>query len=210
MDQLAVYIEVLRCGIAGWMETWGDPFLTGVIFMVSYALAAGLILRIAFQTTGRECLLWQFYGVLFSFHVPNTHLDLHAFSGTFERCLAHAQGWYESRRQVQMIFLIAVALCALLVLLLTLFVFHKNIAGNLLLATGVAVALGITAIKGINHHDAEQFYGSAFGAFRGVDLIELSGSGIGIALIAATIRTMRVTRTIEAASNAKQRPNEPL
>jgi len=54
MDQLAVYIDALRWGIAGWAEIWRDPFLSGTIFMVSYALAAVPILRVTLQATERE------------------------------------------------------------------------------------------------------------------------------------------------------------
>jgi hypothetical protein len=192
LDQRAVYIDALKCGIEGWMEIWGDPFVSGTLFMVSYTLAAVIIFKVALQATGRERRLWQLCGLLFAFQVLNTHLDLHAFPGTFGRCLAHAQGWYESRRQVQMAFLIILGTFALLVLLLTFVYFHKNVAGNLLLVSGVAVALGITAIKGINHHGGEHYYGGTFGAFRGADLIEFSG--IMIAITAALTRVSKAPR----------------
>ncbi len=160
--------------------------------MVFYAVTAALILRVALRMKGRERRLWQLCGVLFAFQMINVHLDLHAFPGTFGRCLAHAQGWYENRHEVQLAFLITVGIAALLILLLAIAVFHRNIAGNFLLISGVGIALGITAVKGINYHGAEQLYGGTFGAFRGADLIEVSG--IILALTAAILRLSRSAR----------------
>jgi hypothetical protein len=193
LNWLAIYLDALKCGAAGWMEIWGDPLLSGTVFVISYAVVAVLILKVARQTSGRERWLWRLCGFALLFQALNTNLDLHAFPGTFGRCLAHAQGWYEHRHQVQIAFLSILGISAVLLLLFALIYFYQNIFSNILVISGVAIALGITIIKGINYHGAEQIYGKDFGQFRGADLIELSG--IFIALAAALMRSFRIKRS---------------
>ena len=188
MDQLAINFDALSCGVRRWNQIWGDPFLSGTIFMVSYGMAAVLIFRVAQQSPGKERWLWRLCGFLFLFQVLNTHLDLHAFPGAVGRCLAQAQGWYEHRGSVKLAFLIGLAVCAILISLVILIAFYCNIAGNLLLVCGVAIVLGFTLIKGIGYKEAEQLYGVQIGPFRIADFIEFSG--IMIAMAAALKRTV--------------------
>lgn len=186
MDQFSVYIDALSCGVRRWNLIWGDPFLSASIFMVSYGVAAMLILQVARQAAGRERWLWYLCGFLFIFQVFNTPLDLHAFPGAVGHCLAKAQGWYADRGPVKLAFLIGIAVSALVVSLVLLKIFYRNIAGNLGLITGIAVVLGFTIIKGIGYKDAERLYNVMVGPFRIADFIEFSG--IVIAMIAALRR----------------------
>jgi hypothetical protein len=192
LNQLAFYLDALKCGVAGWMKIWGEPFLSGTVFVASYAVVAVLILKVARQTSGRELCLWRVCGFALVFQALNTNLDLHAFPGTFGRCLAYAQGWYENRQQVQIAFLSILGISVILLLLIASIYFYQNISSNILLISGVAIALGITIIKGITYHGAEQIYDGDFGQFRGADLIEFSG--ILIALAAALMRSFRIKR----------------
>ncbi len=159
--------------------------------MFSYGVTAVLIFRAARQTTARESSYWRLCGFLFLFQLLNTNLDLHALVWTTGRCLAHAQGWYENRRETQILILTALACLVALILLLTLIVFFRNILGNILLTLGVVIALGFTMVKGINYHGFQQFYGAQIGPFRVADFIEFSG--IVFAFAAALIR-LRQTR----------------
>lgn len=192
MDHVEVYIDALKCGAAGWWAIWGDPLLSGTIFVASYVGTAALILTVASPVSGRERWLWRLCGLFFLFQALNTPLDLHAFPGTFGRCLAHAQGWYENRARVQVTFLLALAIFASLLLFLTLTVFYRNMLNNLLLVAGVAITLGITLIKGINYHGTEEILGGGYGPFRWADIIEYSG--IVIALLATLKRMLGMSR----------------
>ncbi|MCP4766756.1 MAG: hypothetical protein GY875_10855 [Gammaproteobacteria bacterium] len=186
MSELSIIRDAFVCGIDDWREIWGDPLLSGAIFMISYGVTALLIFRAARGSTGRERGYWRMCGFLFIFQFLNTNLDLHALVWTTGRCLAHAQGWYENRREVQLFFLIGLALLVVLILLTVMTAFLRNIAGNILLTLGVAIALGFTLVKGINYHGVEQFYGRQLGPFRVADYIEYSG--IVIALLATLMR----------------------
>jgi hypothetical protein len=182
--------DAFLCGIDDWMDIWGDPLLSGTIFMISYGVTALLIFRAAREAEARERRYWRFCGFLFLFQFLNTNLDLHALVWTTGRCLAHAQGWYETRRETQVLFLIGLALLVALILLIVLLVFFRNIFRNILLTLGVVTALGFTVVKGINYHGLEQFYGSQVGPFRVADFIEYSG--IALAFLGALIRLRQI------------------
>jgi hypothetical protein len=168
------------------MEIWGDPLLSGTLFMIAYGITALLILRAAHPAPARERGFWRLCGFLFLFQLANTHLDLHALVWTGGRCLAHAQGWYDHRREIQVMFLALVAVMIVLLLLVVLKLFYRNILQNLLLTAGVTLALGFTLVKGVNYHGFEQVLNRQMGPFYIADLIEFSG--IMLALAAAVLR----------------------
>ncbi len=188
--EIVIIWNAFLCGIDDWMDIWGDPLLSGSIFMVSYGVTAWLILRAALGNTGRERLYWRICGFLFFFQLVNTNMDLHALVWTTGRCLAHAQGWHENRREIQIFFLIALALLVTIAVLIILIVFLRNILRNALLTLGVVVALGFTMIKGISYHGIEQYYGISAGPFRVADFIEYSG--IVLAFFAALLRLRQI------------------
>lgn len=182
-------LQSLACGFEDWKTVFGDPWVSGTVFMLGYGVAAILMLRVARRETGREALFWRLSAWLFLFQVVNTHLDLHAFVVSYGRCLSRAQGWYGIRHDVLYLVLVwsLVALC--LVLLVLLAVFFRSILRNLLLILGLVLALGTTFVKAVNYHDLEHLYAGTFGPFRAVDLIELSG--VAIALLAGLLRLRR-------------------
>ena len=178
--------DAFLCGVESWMDIWGDPLLSGTIFMISYGVTALLIFRVSSGAESRENWYWKICGSLFLFQMLNTNLDLHALIFTSGRCLAHAQGWYENRREFQFILLLGLAFIISLILLVALFVFFRNIIENILLTLGLLIALGFTIIKGINYHDIEPYYSQQIGPFRVADFIEFSG--VVLANIAALIK----------------------
>ncbi|MEL6479741.1 MAG: hypothetical protein AAFR17_20630 [Pseudomonadota bacterium] len=186
MGDLGTIAEAAACGIRDWMDLWGDPPISGTVFMASYLTAALLILSGARRAAGRERRLWRICGFLFLFQVANTHLDAHALIFTTGRCLAHAQGWYQDRHAVQTLVAIGLAAVVGLILLAVAIRFFRSILRSFVLVLGVSIALGFTVLKGISLQGIEAYYAGQYGPFRGADLIELSG--IALALFAALIR----------------------
>ena len=179
-------LESLKCGFYDWSKIWGDPWASGTILVIAYALAALLVLKVGSFNSGRERCLWYVCGGILGFQAFNTPLDLHAMIFTIGRCLAHAQGWYEDSREIQTLFLIFSMLASFLMILFACLMFGKSILHNLFLVLGVATALGFTIVKGTSYHHLEPLYGDQIGPFFAADLIELVG--IGIALFAAVVR----------------------
>ena len=141
--ETTVLREALACGLRDWGEIWGDPLVSGTIFMLAYGGTGILLLNTARRLSGRVRTLWIFCGILFLFQVLNTHLDLHAFIVTFGRCLSHAQGWYEDRRVVQLAMLAGLVGVVIMLLYLFVSIFQRDLGGNLLLVVGVGIALGM-------------------------------------------------------------------
>lgn len=189
--QLTTIWQSLRCGVDDWMGIWGDPWLSGSIFVCSYLITASLIFLAAQKKSGRERIYWRICGCLFIFQVLNTPLDLHALIWTSGRCLAHAQGWYENRQEIQYLFLAVMAILVSLFLALVVRIFCRSIFSNLLLTLGVLIAIGFTLIRGVSLHDAAHYYGHSIGPFRAADFIEFAG--ILLALCAAVV-SLRQTR----------------
>jgi hypothetical protein len=190
MSEIKVIADAFLCGIDAWMDIWGDPLVSGSIFMISYGVTAWLIFRAAREAAKRERWYWQICGALFAFQTLNTNLDLHALIWTTGRCLAHAQGWYEYRKEIQVAFLVGLAILVALILLIVFMVFLRDIFRNFLLTFGVSIAIGFTIVKGISYHDLAQFYGLQVGPFHVADYIEYSG--IVLAFIAAIIRLRQI------------------
>lgn len=190
MDEFIVIGDAFICGLDAWMDIWGDPLLSGTIFMVSYGVTAFLIFRAAREAEVRERRYWRFCGFIFIFQSVNTNLDLHAMVWTTGRCLAHTQGWYDTRREIQYLMLIGIAILIALILLIVLFIFYRNIIRNIFLTLGVVIALGFTMAKGISYHDFAQFYSRQIGPFYIADYIEFSG--VSIAFLAAWIRLRQI------------------
>lgn len=190
MNELVIIRDAFACGIDDWRDIWGDPWLSGTIFVLSYGVTAWLIFRAAKESVGNERRYWQLCGSLFVFQIFNTNLDLHAMIWTVGRCLSHAQGWYESRREVQFLFLIGIGLLAGLIMLLVFILFFRNIYRNLLLTLGVIIALCFTIVKGVSLHQLANFYGQSVGPFFIADYIEFLG--IAIAFVAALVRLRQV------------------
>lgn len=190
MDGLEVIGDAIVCGIDGWWDIWGDPLLSGTVFTVSYGVSALLMFRVSSRFETRERLYWRLCGGLFLVQLVNTNLDLHALIWTTGRCLAHAQGWYEHRKDVQILFLVGIAVVVALILLTVLVVFWQTIFRSLLLTVGVTIALGFTMAKGVNYHGLEQYYGRAVGPFQVADFIEYSG--IVLTFLAMLIRMRQI------------------
>jgi hypothetical protein len=191
VNDFIVIKDAFVCGFDAWMDIWGDPWLSGSIFMVSYGVTALLIFKVAGQATARERLYWRLCGSLFLFQVVNTNLDLHALIWTIGRCLSHAQGWYDHRKEVQVAILIGLALLVAIILLIMFFAFFRNIFRNILLTLGVTITIGFTLVKGISYHGLADFYGKPVGPFYVADFIEFSG--ILLAFIAALLRLRQLS-----------------
>ena len=115
----------------GWIGRWspgiGDPTLAGWITVVAYVVAAGMVFRVIAREAMLEPWLevtekrlwWCLLLGVVALGV-NKQFDLQTAFTELGRMLAHAQGWYEDRRRVQVAFIAAwsilgLTLCAVLV-----------------------------------------------------------------------------------------------
>lgn len=186
-----MYAEVMGCAVERWTSIWGDPIVPAGIAMAGYALAAYLSWRVVQRETGRERVLWGLSAVVLVVLFFNTHLDLHAFIGSYGRCHARAFGWYEQRETVQLLFVAGVIGTIALLLVLAVVLFARNLIGNLLLVSGFAISAGYMLAKGAGHHQTDMINNLAIGPLTVSAVSEILGGSI-IALAALLkLRSLR-------------------
>jgi len=96
-----------------WRPGIGDPTVMGWLTVVAYFGAALLCFREArtekFRTTNDRKMFWSVLTVLLVFLGFNKQLDLQTLLTLTGRRISIAQGWYEYRRFVQVVFVAMIA-----------------------------------------------------------------------------------------------------
>ena len=180
MEHAADIGEIFRCSLARWTGMWGDPIVPGTIAMLAYGIAGVLLWRAGRAGRG-EAQLWRIGAIFFFFQVFNVHLDLHAWPTAFGHCLAKAQGWYEDRGPLKLAAALLIGTGAATVLIAGLVLYRRSIRANALLSLGLAIAGGITLLRGIGWNAVEEVYNNRLGSIRWAELIELAGIAISVA-----------------------------
>lgn len=98
-----------------WTPGIGDPSPMGWVTVACYLLAALACADAARRTTNPRRFWWALAGVLLALGI-NKQLDLQSLLTQVARDAAKAQGWYESRRTVQMLFVLLTAAAGLILI----------------------------------------------------------------------------------------------
>ena len=96
----------------GWHAGIGDPTAMGWFTVAAYALAAILCGRAALEQRGvsrEKFIFWTMLAAITAVLAVNKQLDLQTWLTFTIKRMAQAQGWYEERRIVQLVFIIAIA-----------------------------------------------------------------------------------------------------
>jgi hypothetical protein len=180
----------------GWRPTIGDPSFMGWFTVGAYAAAALLaFLAAAFVRVGddpvadrRRRWLWIGVALLMSFLCVNKQLDLQSLLTRIGRDIAQRGGWYDSRRIVQLLFVMAVAAAGIGTLVLVVRKTRFIIKEQKLLLAGVCFLLSFIIIRASSFHHVGEFLGRDIFGFRMNWLLELTGIGL---ITAAAVRTLR-------------------
>jgi len=138
---------ILECMAKTWSPGIGDPGFLGWATTVSYVIAVVLtflVLRQAgklYREGDKARIFWLGLTLLMVFLGLNKQLDLQAFLKSAVKCQAIVEGWYGQRREVQLIFVIAIASAFALLLAFILFFFRKNLRKDKLAVIGVVFLL---------------------------------------------------------------------
>lgn len=190
---------LIECTLARWQPGIGDPTWQGWATVLVYLAAAALALRAAGRgafpaaTLRRERRFWITVAVLLLLLALNKQLDLQSALTAAGRCMARAQGWYQDRRVVQMGFLVALAVLALVFLGMLLALLRGTLARSGLAAVGLAFVLGFVLMRAVGFHHADRLLGVQLPGMRVNTVLEWTGPAliaIG-ALIAAGRRGRR-------------------
>ncbi len=174
---------------AGWIGSWspgiGDPTFLGWLTVACYFLAAGLCWRARgaaqrerlLGATHRNHTLWTILSIGLLFLGFNKQLDLQSAATELGRLLAIEQGWYSSRRSMQLLFVIVVATAAALVFAALLRGSRRDLRRLWLALAGASGLCAFIIIRAASFHHVDHLIGvEALGAIAINHLLEIGGT----------------------------------
>ena len=170
----------------------------GWLTVALYAATCGLALHIAARgvfagrTAGRERLFWYMLGLIMLLLAVNKQLDLQTLLTAIARCMAQIQGWYDTRRSVQIGFIAVVLVVALIVLGIMSVVLRGTLRRNGLALVGLIFVLGFVAIRAAGFHHIDQLTNIRFEMIRMNWILEMTGP---ILIVICGVSILRAART---------------
>ena len=179
--------------IGEWQASIAHPAMSDWVTVAAYmiaVLASALASRQAEKRhQHRERSIWRIIALLMLALAINEPLDLQSLITIASRANAHANGWYEERRMVQLVFVIvwgaavAVAGCAILFAAR-----HSHPAVRLALVGVVLIGL-FMFVRAASIHHLDEIYARAAAWFKWAALDEVAG--VLIVTSAATLYSLK-------------------
>lgn len=161
-------LSALRACIAqDWVPQIGDPEITGWLTVIAYLICLFLALRVlARRPAGAARGLWRVIAGLMALLGLNKQLDLQTALTATGRCMAHAQGWYDSRELVQLAFIAGLLLGVSVVLIWTMGALRGQMRRNGLALIGLAVLCGFVLVRAVGFHHVDMLLSMDFANFQ--------------------------------------------
>lgn len=172
--------ELAGYGLIGrWSPGIGDPTLMGWLTVVLYAAAAWQCYRLATAHSSRlgrsEVTLWWLLALGLVALGINKQLDLQTALTEIGRMVAFQEGWYERRREVQVVFIYGVAALAGCATMVLAFLARKAPMATIVAIAGSVFVLAFVAIRAASFHHFDRFIGSEFVGYRMNWILEIGG-----------------------------------
>ena len=180
----------------GWIGQWspgiGDPSIAGWVTVALYVAAAWTCLRVALELrrqagssrlTRREFWLWSIFSALLWALGLNKQLDFQTALTEIGRVLAHQEGWYARRGQVQKEFIGALCLLGALSALILFVVIRRFGYLAKTAALGMCFIGLFVLTRASSFHRVDEFLSARLVHLRMNWLLEMGG--IAIVLLAA-------------------------
>jgi len=193
--------SMLLAAIQGgrWRPGIGDPTVLGWVTVAAYLLAAlgcGLaawrepMLDDRRRTRRRPSRFWLVMAGLMLALGINKQLDLQSLVTQIGRDSARATGLYSERRELQLGFIIAVALVCASCLVGFLWAARRTLKRRWPAIAGILFILGFVVIRAASFHHVDVFLGARLGGLKWNWILELGG----IAVVAASAAGILLTR----------------
>lgn len=160
----------------------GDPTFVGWLTVAAYFAAAGLAAVNAWRARGapdrKLGRLWTGLTVLLVLLGFNKQLDFQSYVTAVGRAVAREQGWYETRRSVQLAFVAAVAAVTVAMIALVTWMLRGGGRQQWLTLIGITMILGFVLIRASSFHYIDWLIGYRLGGFRMNWIIELGAIGV--------------------------------
>jgi hypothetical protein len=186
---------VTLAGLIGqirWRPGIGDPSVLGWLTVTAYA-AAALLCFVAAQgrrgsgnddQDGRPRRLWRGVGLVMAVLCLNKQLDLQSLFTDIGRTLATRWGWYDERRTIQLLFVIAAAAAGTAMVIYIASKTRSILRERKLLLFGLAFLLTFIVIRAASFHHVATVLAAEVLGVRVNGILELTGI-LMIALSAA-------------------------
>lgn len=168
--------------IGAWSPGIGDPSVSGWLGVFLYAWAAIMIwwlLRrsatLRGQDTVRERRFWQLLLVALVLLGLNKQLDLQTALTELGRAVAHTQGWYAERHQVQQAFIAAGAMVGLIVLATACYLVSGARTSTHTAMLGGALLVFFVLARAASFHHVDKWLGHGMAGARFGRLLEFGG-----------------------------------
>ncbi len=168
-----------------------DP--TGLAWFVvaSYFAGAAAAFVAGWSAAGRDSRFWYAAAIFLVLLGLNKELDLQSLLTDSARRLTHATGWYEQRRLLQALFLVALALGALAMVAVLAKWLQRSPRPVKVAAIGIVLLLAFILIRAASFHHLDQWVTFEIGVLRSGWWLELAGIAV-IALSAVVFRRERL------------------
>lgn len=170
-----------------------DP--TGIAWFVVASYLAGAVAAFVAgrSATGRDARFWYGAAILLVLLGLNKELDLQSLLTESARSLTHAMGWYEQRRLLQALFLVALALGALAMMAALAKWLRRSPRPVKAAAAGIVILLAFVVMRAASFHHLDEWVTVNVGVLRSGWWLELAGIAV-IALSAAAFRRERLRK----------------
>ena len=161
-------LAALRACIArDWTPTIGDPEITGWLTVISYVVCLVLAVMVLRRRPARAARgLWWVIALLMAALAVNKQLDLQTALTATGRCMARAQGWYDSRRIVQVAFIAGLVLGVVLTWVWATKTLRGQMRGNGLALLGLAILCGFVLVRAVGFGHVDRLINMDFANVR--------------------------------------------
>ena len=171
------------CVFNVWSPKIADPHMMGWITVAFYFMAAMQALfvssRVQYVYWGederRNRYFWLFLMVLLVLLGLNKQFDLNSYFTALTRCYSYANGWYEERRQWQVLFILFIGGLFIYSAFPRLRYCRDDLSHNRWAIIGVSFMLAFIFIRASSFHYFDSVIGYEIGGVRMNWILELSG-----------------------------------
>lgn len=185
-------MQLFECVFNRWSPQIGDPTVMGWATVFAYGLTAILCFLAVSRSPNRtEKTFWLMLSAILAFLMINKQLDLQSALTAIGRCVAKIQGWYDDRKNVQILFIATILIVSVFLGGLLFKAMRRHLRFVWLAIIGSICLLAFVAIRAIGFHHFDAFIGFQIHNVRMNWVMELGGISL-IALNAVWVFLFRI------------------